>query len=524
MERDEQSDDLSAHESETLSLLRSALESTTDGLLMVDNDGKVVGSNRRFRELWRIPRELAAARDDDRLLEFVLDQLQEPDAFLAKVRELYANPKAESFDVLEFKDGRVFERYSRPQLLGGESVGRVWSFRDVTERRRVEEELRQSQKMDAIGRLAGGIAHDFNNLLHVIINAADFLASDAEVDALGREEIATIRGAAERGRDLVGQLLAFTREQLLRFEVINVNKLITEMRPLLKTTVGEEISLELALNPHIANIRADPLQLKQVILNLILNAREAMATGGKLSIETSSEEPRVHAEGDLTPNYEVEPGKYICVTVRDTGIGIAPDIAGNIFDPFFTTKPRAEAAGLGLSTVFGIVKGFGGYISVFSPPDVGTTVQVFLRAVEAEAPSRVSRSTPSLKREGKTTVLVVEDEPAVLKLTSRILTRKGFEVVGVHTPSAALQVFGDDPDAFDVVFSDVVLPEISGPELVGKLKEIAPGIGVVYMSGYAPDVVNRHGMVSQEAVMLQKPFSAEEVVSAINSAIAEDVR
>jgi CheY-like chemotaxis protein len=377
--------------------------------------------------------------------------------------------------------------------------------------------------MDAIGRLAGGIAHDFNNLLHVIINAADFLASDPEGAASRQEEVAAIRGAAERGRDLVGQLLAFTREQLLRFEAINVNKLITEMRPLLKTTVGEEVSLELALDPHIANIRADPLQLKQVILNLVLNAREAMATGGRLAVETSSEEPRVHAEGDLTPNYEVEPGQYICLTVRDTGIGIVPEIAGNIFDPFFTTKPRAEAAGLGLSTVYGIVKGFGGYISVFSPPGVGTTVQVFLRAIEAEAPSRLaSRSAPSPKRVGKTTVLVVEDEPAVLKLTSRILTRKGFEVVGVHTPSAALQAFGDDPDAFDVVFSDVVLPEISGPELVGKLKEIAPRIGVVFMTGYAPDVVNRHGMVGQEAVMLQKPFSAEEVVSAINSAIAED--
>jgi len=339
--------------SRALSVLAATLESTADGILVVAETGRMVRMNQKFIDLWGIPEHIQASRDDNQALEFVLGQLQDPEQFLLKVKELYADPEADSFDVLHFRDGRVVERYSLPQRVGGKTVGRVWSFRDVTERRELEGLLRQSQKMESIGQLAGGVAHDFNNLLTVINGRIEFLVGAPNLVREQDEDLREIQLAAERAGGLTRQLLAFSRKQLLQPRVLDLNRMLDEVEPMLRRLIGEDIQIVLVRGETLGPVMADPGQVQQVLLNLALNARDAMPSGGLLTIRTANESvSRVPKTGVS----EVVAGSYVLLEVTDTGCGMDEATKSRIFEPFFTTKGLGKGTGLGLSTVYGIVR------------------------------------------------------------------------------------------------------------------------------------------------------------------------
>jgi two-component system cell cycle sensor histidine kinase/response regulator CckA len=496
----------------TLSLLSATLESTADGILVVDVGGKIVSFNRKFAAMWRIPQEILDARDDERAIAFVVSQLAAPESFVAKVRELYAQPDADSFDVLTFRDGRVFERYSVPQRIDGRSVGRVWSFRDVTERNRAamalresEDQLRQSQKMDAIGRLAGGVAHDFNNLLTVILGYAEQLQERLDAKEPMRAAALEIQGAAERAAALTRQLLAFSRKQVLEPRTLDLNAVLSGTSGLLRRLISEDVQLEVRLDPNLGRVMADEHQIQQVIMNLAINARDAMPEGGRLTLTTSNE---TLDQSYARQHLPLAPGEYVLLDVADTGIGMDAATKARAFEPFFTTKEPGKGTGLGLATVYGIIKQSGGYIWVYSEPGHGTVFKIYLPRLDA-APDAGPRATSGAALNGHETVLLVEDEASVRELLRGTLEGHGYRVMAAASGEQALERASVHRGPIHLLVSDVVMPGIGGPELASRLAPLHPELRVLHISGYADDAILRHGVREGTTAFLQKPFTLE---------------
>jgi two-component system, cell cycle sensor histidine kinase and response regulator CckA len=492
----------------SVSLLTATLEATADGILVVDRNGRIVGSNRKFRELWRISDELMETGDDSLVMQSVLDQIVDPEAFVAKVRELYDSPESQSFDTVEFHDGRLFERLSMPQRVGGESVGRVWSFRDVTDRSRLEHELRHAQKMEAVGRLAGGIAHDFNNLLTAIMGHADLLLARVE-ETPSRRAAVEIRRASERASTLTSQLLAFSRKQMLQPKIVDLNNVVEGMGGLLSPLLGETIELVTTPAPEPVAVAVDPGQIEQVVANLVINARDAMPQGGRIDVEAA----------------RADSGEVV-LRVRDTGLGMDEATLQQAFEPFFTTKPMGAGTGLGLSTVLGIVEQSGGRVAVESSPGAGTTVELTLPAAAGE-PEELGALRPAAPvRDSRTggSLLLVEDEAVVRDLLHDVLVEAGHEVLVACDGLEALVVSQAHDGPIDVLLTDLVMPGMSGRELAERITELRPAIDVVYMSGYTEDAVVRHGVREDEANFLQKPFTLSDVVDKVDSLLAGAAR
>ncbi len=788
---------------ETLSLLNATFDSTADGILVVDLAGRIRSFNRKFAELWRIPDSILEAQDDAQTIAFVLEQLVDPDGFVGKVRELYARPDASSFDVLTFKDGRIYERLSQPQRIGGTSVGRVWSFRDVTEARRaeqiqgatyriseaahaarnlqelfgaiheivgelmpaknfyialydpaaellsfpyfvdevdtdfpskkpgkglteyvirtgqpllvtpevhaelerrgeveligapsidwvgvpltigdrtigvlvaqtytpgvrygetekhvlqfvstqvamaierkrteeqlhdserkyrllfetnpepmfvydfetlrilaaneaaitrygyserefldltlrdirspedqsrleeelsrrpaegavragvrhrtkdgtrfevdlvarpldfagrrarlvlardvtaqrhLEEQLRQSQKMEAVGQLAGGIAHDFNNLLTAILGSAQLLLHNTPEGDPRREDAEEIRHAGLRAAELTRQLLAFSRRQVLAPKVLELNAVVVNMERMLRRLLGEDIELATSLDPATGAVSADPGQLEQVLLNLAVNARDAMPGGGRLSVATA----RVTLnEEHIERRHRLPAGDYACLVVTDTGVGMDEATQAHLFEPFFTTKEVGKGTGLGLATVYGIVKQSGGYIWVYSEPARGTTVKVYLPRVSgaAEAPAPAPELTDV--RGGHETVLLVEDATPVRTLARRSLEARGYRVLDAANGPAALELSARHGGGIDLLVTDVVMPGMSGRELAERLAPVRPGMKVLYTSGYTDDAMVRQGVLTAGVAFLQKPFVPDTLARKVREVLDE---
>jgi signal transduction histidine kinase len=500
------------------SVLSAALESTTDGILVVDRHGRMERMNRKFIELWRIPPHIEASRDDGEALAWVAAQLVDPAQFLAKVQELYGQPDAESFDVLHFKDGRIYERYSLPQRVGTETVGRVWSFRDISARQRLEEELRQAQKMEAIGVLAGGVAHDFNNLLTIISGHAELLRESVAMSPDDASSTAEIAAAASRAAMLTGQLLAFSRKQMLQPAVLDLNAVIGSLTPMLGRLIGENIVMSVNSRAGLGVVVADPGQIQQVLMNLVVNARDAMPNGGR--VEIAAENVTTDARSALPGEGEVPAGDYVRLSVADTGEGIPPEARARIFEPFFTTKGPGRGTGLGLSTVFGIVRQSGGHISVASDAGAGTVFTIHLPRTHGSAMPAIAANPAPQTLGGSETILLTEDEAGVRALTARLLRGLGYTVLTASDAQQAAQLLQSHEGPVDLLVTDVIMPGLSGPRLAAEIRRSHPAVRTLYMSGYTNDEIERCGGLGEGAVLLEKPFTRERLDLAVRAALS----
>ncbi len=377
--------------------------------------------------------------------------------------------------------------------------------------RRVEDQLRQAQKMEAIGRLAGGVAHDFNNLLAVILSYSSLMAQDLRADDPMRAEVDEITHAAERAAGLTRQLLAFSRQQVLSPRVVDINECVTGLTRMLQRVIGEDIELLFRPAQELRPVFVDPSQIEQVILNLVVNARDAMPRGGKLSIESANVELD---ESYAREHLGVKPGAYVMLSVSDTGCGMDRATQARIFEPFFTTKEQGKGTGLGLSTVFGIVKQSGGSIFVYSEPGVGSTFKIYLPPSSDEVRAQPDERAQK-KSHGHETVLLVEDEEQVRRLARTILKRGGYRVLEAADAGDALTLSGLTEEPIDLLLTDVVMPHVSGRELAERLTAARPGLRVLYMSGYTDDAVVRHGVLHAEAAFVQKPFTPHSLLAKV---------
>jgi signal transduction histidine kinase len=384
------------------------------------------------------------------------------------------------------------------------------------ERRKLEEQLRQSQKLEAIGSLAGGIAHDFNNLLGVISGYSGLVHQELGDNAKVREYVDEIRMAADRAAQLTSQLLAFSRKQVLEPSVIDLNDLISGMEKMLKRLLGEDLGLAVFPEPALGLIRADPGQIEQVIMNLVVNSREAMPRGGKLTIETSNV---FLGQGDLDKYVDLAPGHYVVVSVSDTGCGMDDKVKAHIFEPFYTTKAKGKGTGLGLAMVYGIVKQSGGEIHLYSEPGKGTTFRIYFPVVEGGAAEERPRRMEAGSLRGTETILVVEDEEALLKLISKILENCGYTVIGASNGTAAQIACKKHEGRIDLVLTDVVMPQMSGRELAESLWRIRPGIRVLFMSGYMDNAIVHHGLLDEGIDFIPKPFSSEKLAMRVRQVL-----
>ena len=359
---------------QTISLQQATLESTADGLLVVDTEGRIVSYNRRLAEMWRIPGAVLDSGDDRTAIAYVLDQLRDPAQFLSKVQELYAHRDAKSFDVLDFKDGRTFERYSQPQRIGGRIVGRVWSFRDVTDRQRLAQRLARLEKMEAVARFASGVAHDFNNLLTIVRSYADLMMYQLASDESRMADLQQIKRATDRAASLARQLLLFSRRSPQAPRRLRVRALLVELRPMLERLLRPGVTLSLEPGPETLEVIADAEQLERVMINLLVNAVDAIRGTGVITIHVDTSQ----LDQEAAAMADVRQGTFAVIVVNDTGSGMSPDTLAHVFEPFFTTKPPGQGTGLGLATVFGIIRQAGGQIDVESVPHRGTTFRILL--------------------------------------------------------------------------------------------------------------------------------------------------
>jgi PAS domain S-box-containing protein len=384
----------------------------------------------------------------------------------------------------------------------GQVIGTLGVYSDITEGKRMEDQIRQTRKMDAIGRLAGGVAHDFNNLLTIILGCSELLQGQLEPAGPARALVEQIRNAGERAANLTRQLLAFSRKQIVAPKVLDLNAAVRDMGQLLRRLIGEDINLVTSLGPSLGRVKIDPGQLEQLLLNLTVNARDAMPQGGNLTLETAD----VELGGNRAPgDPEFLPGKYVMLAVRDDGSGMTEEVKARVFEPFFTTKEVGRGTGLGLATVYGIVKMNHGHIDVESAPDRGSVFRVYLPRVE-EQPSGLLPPPKALRR-GTETILLAEDEEAVRSLARRVLEMAGYKVREAQNGPQALQLCAPHSGPIDLLVTDVVMPHMSGRQLAERFQAERPGLKVLYLSGYTEDAVVRHGVVETEVAFLSKPFT-----------------
>jgi PAS domain S-box-containing protein len=623
--------------------LQCILAATADGILAVDRHGRVIKANRRFAELWRLPAELLERGDDNALLDYCLDQLVEPEVFRQKVQQLYDSTD-QATELLRFKDGRCYERYSAPLLFEGAAIGRVWSFRDVTDQKRAEEELqrreqrfrsliengsdmitvlnregvirfqspsservlgytpaemvglavfdvvhpedqarvrealhralaaptemvtvqvrvkhragawrrlevlgrcvpdrasdgeviinarditdstkleeqlRQAQKMEAVGQLSGGVAHDFNNLLTVILGHVSLLQSHEELPGNLRDSIAEIGQSAERAANLTRQLLAFSRRHTMQPKAIDLNETVANMTKMLRRVLGEDITMQLHYAPQPGVVHADAGMLEQVLLNLVVNARDAMPQGGRLIIETAHEKLDAAAAARMP---QARAGDFVRLSVSDTGSGIAPEVMPHIFEPFFTTKDVGKGSGLGLATVYGIVQHHEGWINVSSEPGRGSVFQIFLPRLQREVESRGTEVTPQAAMpRGSETILLVEDEPSLRMLARKVLSRLGYRTLEAASGRVALEVWKQHRADIHLLLTDMVMPDgLSGRELAQQLQADKPALRIIYTSGYSPDIAGRDFPLRDGVNFLPKPYGPVKLAQIIRASL-----
>jgi signal transduction histidine kinase/ActR/RegA family two-component response regulator len=415
---------------------------------------------------------------------------------------------------------RVYEEALRTHAEGLERqvAERTRELRDeITERKRVEEQLRQAQKLEAVGRLAGGVAHDFNNLLGVILGHSDLLLSRLGSDSPLHRHVDLILKTAAKAGALTQQLLAFSRKQILAPKVLDLNAVVTGMEKMLRRLIGEDVDLAIVLDPALGHVKADPGQLEQVILNLAVNARDAMPQGGRLTLETASVELD---EAYVRRHPGAQRGPHVVLAVSDTGVGMDAEAQARLFEPFFTTKGPGRGTGLGLATVYGIVKQSGGNIWVFSEPGRGTTFKICLPQADAAAAPVEPERARTQALQGSETVLLVEDEADLRDLAREILQMYGYTVLAAGHPAEALRLGQQHEGSIHLLLTDVVMPGMSGRELADRLAPRHGAMQVLYMSGYTDEAIVRHGVLAEGTAFLQKPFTPDTLARQVRQVLA----
>jgi PAS domain S-box-containing protein len=440
-----------------------------------------------------------------------------------RMNELLAESKVMEDSEMEWKrpDGEpILVRCSGHRVDGkdgGPGYFEVFA-EDVTEKRTLERQLRMAQKMEAIGRLSGGIAHDFNNLLGVIIGYSGVLKKSLDKSQPTYEYALEIEKAGQRAASLTRQLLAFSRQQVLTPSVLSLNSLVTDMEKMLPRLLGEDINVSLSLDAALGNVKADQSQIEQVIMNLAVNARDAMPSGGKLHIQTANTEMDIAFTRDHPGS---KPGSYVMLSIADSGVGMNPETIAHIFEPFFTTKALGEGTGLGLATVYGVVKQSNGYIWVDSAPGKGSTFQIYLpRYLDTE---RVPVAKPEVqsreKPQGSEMILLVEDAEPLRKLAQAFLESNGFRVLSAQSGEAALEIAGRHSGPFDLLLTDVVMPGMNGRVLAERLSMRQPGLKVLFMSGYTDSFIAGHGVLQMGTNLLHKPFTEEIFIAKVREVL-----
>jgi len=496
---------------------RSLVTNAPYGICSCDSTGKILDANPAFIEM------LGLNAASELLGKHIYSLYADTDQWFDLADYLHAAIPFKGV-IAEWKrkgsNNNTVVRISGRSVAKGRKEGTVFELfaEDVTERRALELQLRQSQKMEAVGRLAGGIAHDFNNLLMVISGYSEFLLERLGAEPHLRGPAQEIASAAERASSLTRQLLAFSRKQMLAPRIVNLNDIATENFKMLNRMIGEDIDLVMIPGQNLWPIRADGGQIEQVIMNLAVNAREAMPSGGKLTIETANvtlddDDARVHAP--------LKPGDYVMFAISDTGIGMDAEIQSHIFEPFFTTK-GTKGTGLGLSTVYGIIKQSGGYIWVYSEVGRGTTFKIYMPRVAAvgESMAQVAASPQIQKVEpGTETILLVEDEANLRYLARQYLEKQGYKVIEAADGAVAVQIAVAHEAVIHLLLTDVIMPGMNGRELAQRISEIRPNVKILYMSGYTENVIGHNGMLEPGVRLLQKPFNLRDLKTMVREVL-----
>jgi two-component system cell cycle sensor histidine kinase/response regulator CckA len=504
------------HHSEML--FHSIWENSVDGMRLTDSEGTIIAVNEAFCQLVGLPRyEL-----EGEPLTVIYAESQQPERILQKYRERFRSRIIEkqierrltlrNGNVVTLEDTNSFvEITGQPPLLLG-------LFRDITAQKKLEEQLRQSQKMEAIGQLAGGVAHDFNNILTVIHGHASLLLSNSTLTGTSVRSAQQIGQAAERAAALTRQLLTFSRRQVIQPRSLDLNEVISNMTRMLGRLLGEDVALQLQYSPQPAWVKADASMMEQVLLNLAVNARDAMPKGGKLTIRIGFESLQT---GEEARHPDARPGRFVCLTASDTGCGIFPEILPRIFEPFFTTKEVGKGTGLGLATVYGILKQHDGWIEVDSEPARGSTFRVFLPM--ASRPAGMTdddHSAEAAVRGGNETILVVEDELPVRELVCSLLSARGYKILQAESGAKALELWKTTKEKIDLVLTDLVMPDrVNGRELAEKLWTERPKLKVIFTSGYSADVVGNDFVLRDGLNYLQKPYHPIKLARAVRECL-----
>ena len=455
-----------------------------------------------------------------------IDQIMTPDSFQRVSKTFEEELQLESAGTADPARSRILvsEEYKKDGSIAWventvsfirdneqKAVGILVVSRDVTERKTIEEQLFQAQKMESVGRLAGGVAHDFNNMLGVIIGHAEMALDQADMTQPIHGDLLEIQKAAQRSANLTRQLLAFARRQTASPVVLDLNETISGIFNMLRRLIGENIDLEWKPGPGLWAIKIDPVQVDQILANLLVNARDAIAGVGKVSIETKNQ---MIDDSYKESGTNFIPGPYAMISVSDSGTGIGKHDLEHIFEPFYTTKEVGKGTGLGLATVYGIVKQNNGFINVYSEPDKGTVFKIYLPKA-ADSISSPEEEIPRKKLNGSETILMVEDEKAVLKLGKSILGRYGYTVLDAQTPNAAIALAKSRREKIHLLITDVIMPEMNGKELMEILLDLHPEIKCLFMSGYTADAISHHGVIDKGVNFLQKPFSVKSLAEKV---------
>jgi|Deesub1362A_J573_1020465.scaffolds.fasta_scaffold02235_4 PAS domain S-box-containing protein len=497
-------------------LLQGLFNASPDAIAVVDREGRVLQVNPSFERLFGYEAEEAVGSLINEMI-VPRDRLEESETLRNSIHKGMVVQKE---TIRKQKDGTLVHvnLTGYPLLIDGEIRYSYAIYRDVTEERRLEEQLRQAQKMEAVGRLAGGVAHDFNNALTAILGYADLILSNLRGEDPLQDAAREIKKAAQRSSALTRQLLSFSRKQVLQPRVVNLNGQIQDLEKMLRRMIGEDIELVMKLAEGVGHVEVDPDQLHQVVLNLVVNAREAMPHGGRIILETADvklDEAYFRLHG-----VKPRPGAYVRLSISDTGIGMDPRVRSRIFDPFFTTKEGGT--GLGLSTVYGIVKQSGGYIWVYSEPGQGSTFKIYLPKVEKNiSEGETGPSWPASSHlQGSETVLVVEDDGLVRVLARRILEDHGYRVLEAADGREALEICNQLGGEVHLLLTDVVMPKMCGKELAERLRDAYPSLKVLYMSGYSDNTIAHHEVLEPDVPFLEKPFSPEQLLHKVREALA----